>query len=119
VRRARGTSVAGRNHVARAVEVRANADEQALALRGVRHRFGEHVALAGVDLTVGVGEVFGLLGPNGAGKTTTIRILNTLLPLQEGAVEVFGHDVRRSAMTVRRLLRRRGELPDRAEVVRT
>jgi ABC-type glutathione transport system ATPase component len=42
--------------------------------------------------------------PNGAGKTTTIRILNTLLPLQGGAVEVFGHDVRSEPMAVRRLL---------------
>jgi ABC transporter len=53
---------------------------------------------------VHVGEVFGLLGPNDAGKTTTIRILNTLLPVQEGSVAVFGHDVRRSPMAVRRLV---------------
>ena len=76
----------------------------AVACSGLRHRFGEHVALDGVDLEVAQHEVFGLLGPNGAGKTTTIRVLNTLLPLQEGRVEVFGHDVRRDAMTVRRLL---------------
>ena len=76
----------------------------AVACRDLRHRFGDHVALDGVDLCVHPGEVFGLLGPNGAGKTTTIRILNTLLPLQEGHVEVFGHDVRRAPMAVRRLL---------------
>ena len=46
--------------------------------------------------------MFGLLGPNGAGKTTTIRVLNTLLPVQEGG-QVFGHDVRRETMEVRRL----------------
>jgi ABC-2 type transport system ATP-binding protein len=50
------------------------------------------------------GEVFGLLGPNGAGKTTTIRVLNTLLPVQEGTVEVFGRDVSKSPMAVRRLI---------------
>jgi ABC-2 type transport system ATP-binding protein len=76
----------------------------ALSIRGVRHRFGDHLALDGVDLTVDQGEVFGLLGPNGAGKTTTIRLANTLLPLQEGEIEVAGYDVRRSPMSVRRLL---------------
>jgi ABC-2 type transport system ATP-binding protein len=78
--------------------------ETAVSVRGLRHRFGEHVAVDGVDLTVRRGEVFGLLGPNGAGKTTTIRVLNTLLPLQEGTVEVLGHDVRRARMAVRRVL---------------
>jgi ABC-2 type transport system ATP-binding protein len=76
----------------------------AVSVRGLRHRFGDHVAVDGVDLSVRRGEVFGLLGPNGAGKTTTIRVLNTLLPLQEGTVEVFGRDVTRARMTVRRLL---------------
>ncbi len=76
----------------------------AVVVRDLRHRFGSHVAVDGIDLTVKRGEVFGLLGPNGAGKTTTIRILNTLLPVQEGHVEVFGHDVSRSTMAVRRLL---------------
>jgi ABC-2 type transport system ATP-binding protein len=76
----------------------------ALRVHGLRHRFGEHVAVDGIDLAVERGEVFGLLGPNGAGKTTTIRVLNTLLPPQEGEVEVLGFDVRRSPMAVRRRL---------------
>jgi ABC-2 type transport system ATP-binding protein len=76
----------------------------AVACRQLRHRFGDQVAVDGIDLEVDQGEVFGLLGPNGAGKTTTIRVLNTLLPLQQGSVEVLGHDVRRSPMAVRRLL---------------
>ena len=76
----------------------------AVDCRGIRHVFGEHAAVDRVDLSVAQGEVFGLLGPNGAGKTTTIRLLNTLLPLQEGTIEVFGHDVRRESMEVRRLL---------------
>ncbi len=79
-------------------------DTPAVVCRGLRHRFGDNVALDGVDLTVQRGEIFGLLGPNGAGKTTTIRILNTLLPAQEGDVWVLGHDVRRAPMAVRRLL---------------
>jgi len=76
----------------------------AVHCRGLRHRFGENVAVDGIDLTVYRGEVLGLLGPNGAGKTTTIRLLKTLLPVQEGVVEVLGFDVRRSQMAVRRLL---------------
>lgn len=85
-------------------EERRDTDAPAVLCRGLRHRFGDHVALDGVDLTVHASEVFGLLGPNGAGKTTTLRILNTLLPLQAGTAEVFGHPVQRSPMAVRRLL---------------
>jgi ABC-2 type transport system ATP-binding protein len=74
----------------------------ALLCEGVSYRFGEHLALDGVDLRIERGEIFGLLGPNGAGKTTTIRIANTLLPVQEGRIEVLGFDVRRAQMSVRR-----------------
>jgi ABC-2 type transport system ATP-binding protein len=76
----------------------------ALVCQGLRHRFGDNVAVDGIDLCVARGEVFGLLGPNGAGKTTTIRVINTLLPVQEGHVEVLGYDVGRSPMAVRRRL---------------
>ena len=76
----------------------------AVDVRGLRHRFGDHVAVDGIDLRVMPGEVFGLLGPNGAGKTTTIRVLNTLLPVQQGTVAVFGYDVRTEQIAVRRLL---------------
>jgi ABC-2 type transport system ATP-binding protein len=76
----------------------------AVDVRGLRHRFGVHAAVDGIDLCVLPGEVFGLLGPNGAGKTTTIRVLNTLLPVQEGIVTVLGHDVRTDQTAVRRLL---------------
>jgi ABC-2 type transport system ATP-binding protein len=85
----------------------------AIEARGLTQRFGEHVAVDSVDLTVGAGEVFGLLGPNGAGKTTTIRLLVTLLPVETGSVSVFGHDVRREAMAVRRLL---GYVPQQLSV---
>ncbi|HEV2590779.1 MAG TPA: ATP-binding cassette domain-containing protein [Gaiellaceae bacterium] len=68
----------------------------------MRHSFGDHVAVDGVDLEVDEGEVFGLLGPNGAGKTTLIRLMNTLLPLQDGSIHVLGHDVRHAKMAIRR-----------------
>ncbi len=67
-------------------------------------RFGETLAVDRLRLAVGEGEAFGLLGPNGAGKTTTLRVLTTLLPAASGRVSVFGFDVRRQAMAVRRLL---------------
>jgi ABC-2 type transport system ATP-binding protein len=80
------------------------AELAAVRCQGLCHRFGDHLAVDHVDLDVRRSEVFGLLGPNGAGKTTTLRILNTLLPLQEGRAEVFGYQVQRSPMAVRGLL---------------
>jgi len=68
----------------------------------VTKRFGSTVALDGVSLDVGAGEVLGLLGPNGAGKTTLIRILATLLRPDGGTVMVAGHDLSRDPQAVRR-----------------
>jgi ABC-2 type transport system ATP-binding protein len=76
----------------------------AVECKQVSHRFGENLAVDHFDLRVDSGQVVGLLGPNGAGKTTVIRLLNTLLSLQEGSIRVFGLDVRRSPMGVRRSL---------------
>ena len=67
-------------------------------------RFGETVALGGVELEVAPGTVFGLLGPNGAGKTTLVRVLATLLPPDGGRAEVFGRDVVQDAPAVRELI---------------
>jgi ABC-2 type transport system ATP-binding protein len=77
-----------------------------LAVRcvGLRHTFGDMVAVNGVDLNVVAGTTFGLLGPNGAGKTTTIRMITTLLPAAVGAIEVFGVDVAKRKLAVRRLI---------------
>jgi oleandomycin transport system ATP-binding protein len=76
----------------------------AVRVEGVTKRFGSTVALAGVDLVVPEGTVFGLLGPNGAGKTTLVRVLATLLTPDAGRAEVFGHDVVADAPVVRELL---------------
>ena len=76
----------------------------AVHIEGVTKRFGSTRALAGVDLDVTEGTVFGLLGPNGAGKTTLVRVLATLLAPDTGRAEVFGHDVVHEAPVVRELL---------------
>lgn len=65
-----------------------------LEARGVSHRYGATVALAGVDLTVGVGECVALLGPNGAGKTTLVNLVVGLLARQRGEIRVAGGDPR-------------------------
>jgi ABC-2 type transport system ATP-binding protein len=76
----------------------------AVHVEGVTKRFGATIALAGVDLDVPEGTVFGLLGPNGAGKTTLVRVLATLLAPDAGRAEVFGLDVVHEAAAVRQLL---------------
>ena len=71
---------------------------------GLVKTFGQNRAVDGVDLRVEAGTVYGVLGPNGAGKTTTISMLATLLQADAGEARVFGHDVRREAQEVRRLI---------------
>ena len=70
--------------------------------------YGNRRGLAGLDLTVTAGEVFGFLGPNGAGKTTTIRILLDLIRPTSGRVELLGGDPHRDGVALRR---RVGYLP--------
>jgi ABC-2 type transport system ATP-binding protein len=61
-----------------------------LDCRGLHKRYGDHVALRGVDLRVERGEILGFLGPNGSGKTTTMRIALGLLRADSGTVQVLG-----------------------------
>ena len=89
------------------IAARPSADDAvaaAVVIRGLSHRYGERRALASVDLDVHRGEIFGLLGPNGGGKTTLFKVLATLTPAQEGRVEIFGEDVARAPLAVRRRL---------------
>jgi oleandomycin transport system ATP-binding protein len=73
----------------------------AIEAEGLVKRFGETVALDGIDLAARTGTVLGVLGPNGAGKTTAVRVLATLLKADAGTARVAGYDVRADAATVR------------------
>jgi ABC-2 type transport system ATP-binding protein len=64
------------------------------------------VAVNDVSLTITRGEIYGVLGANGSGKSTLIRLMSTLLTLDEGRVEVFGNDIERDEMAVKRLINR-------------
>lgn len=64
--------------------------ELALATRGLHKSYGSRVALAGLDLSVPSGVVYGFLGPNGAGKTTAMRLLTGLIHPDAGTIEVLG-----------------------------
>jgi len=71
-------------------------DGLALATRGLVKRYGTRPALAGLDLSVPSGVVYGFLGPNGAGKTTTMRLLTGLIHPDAGSIEVLGRPFGRS-----------------------
>ncbi|MFP3905821.1 MAG: ATP-binding cassette domain-containing protein [Acidimicrobiales bacterium] len=73
-----------------------------IEVEGLVRRFGDLVAVDGVDLFVEQGEVFGFLGPNGAGKSTVVRMLTTLLRPTGGVARVAGHDIGRHPAAVRR-----------------
>jgi ABC-2 type transport system ATP-binding protein len=67
-------------------------DAAPVVARGLVKRYGDIVAVAGVDLTVEPGDVFGYLGPNGAGKTTSLRMMLGLIRPTEGSAKLFGRD---------------------------
>ena len=71
---------------------------------GLVKKYGDVIALDGLDLRVPEGTVYGLLGPNGAGKTTCVRILTTLLKPDAGTASVAGFDVVKKPNSVRRVI---------------
>jgi ABC-2 type transport system ATP-binding protein len=76
----------------------------AIRAQGLVKRYGDVVALDGLDLEVPAGTVMGLLGPNGAGKTTTVRVLTTLLRPDAGSAVVAGVDVLERPADLRRVI---------------
>lgn len=97
--------------VATAVEPRAEVDV-ALLIEHVSKRFrlGRKkktvTAVDDISLRIERGQVYGILGANGGGKSTLIRLVSTLLTIDSGRIEVFGHDVAREEMAVKRLINR-------------
>jgi ABC-2 type transport system ATP-binding protein len=73
----------------------------AIVVAGLERAFGDVLAVQGIDLEVGEGEIYAFLGPNGAGKTTTVRMLTTLLLPTAGRAAVAGYDVVEQAREVR------------------
>ncbi len=72
-----------------------------IEVRGLVKRYGELIAVGGVDLTVQTGDVYGYLGPNGAGKTTSLRMMLGLIRPTEGTVRLFGRDPTESIQALR------------------
>ncbi len=85
-------------------------DGPAIEVHGLVKHYGKLQALAGIDLVVRRGEVFGFLGPNGAGKTTTLRILATLVRPDGGTARILGYDVVAEADAVRAKIALTGQL---------
>jgi ABC-2 type transport system ATP-binding protein len=73
----------------------------AVDIAHLAHRYGEHEAIRDLSLTIGERDIFAVLGPNGSGKTTLFRVLSTLIPIQQGEVQILGHDLRRDSAAIR------------------
>ncbi len=86
----------------RGLDARGDSADAAIRTEGLSKRYGDTLALDGLDLTVARGEVYGYLGPNGAGKTTTIRLLLGLHRPTSGAGELFGIDAWRDPVAAHR-----------------
>ncbi|MEM8620152.1 MAG: ATP-binding cassette domain-containing protein [Actinomycetota bacterium] len=75
--------------------------DAAITANALRKTFGDNEAVAGIDLDIPAGEIYGFLGPNGAGKSTTVKMLCTLLVPTSGAATVAGFDVTEQPGAVR------------------
>jgi ABC-type multidrug transport system ATPase subunit len=81
-----------------------------LSVSNLVKRFGQNVAVSGIDLEVRAGSFFGIVGPNGAGKTTTLSMITGLLRPDAGSIQVHGIDVWAKPVEAKRII---GVLPDR------
>ncbi len=86
------------------------AEAPVIEASGLTRRFGQTVAVDGLDLSVARGEIFGLIGPDGAGKTTVLRLLAAVMLPTAGRVSILGFDTRRHAERIRRVV---GYMPQR------
>lgn len=90
--------------ISRITDIAADPQNAAVVATGLTKRYGDVVALDGLDLSVPTGTVLGLLGPNGAGKTTAVSILTTLIAPDSGSARVAGVDVVAQPQRVRSLI---------------
>ena len=82
-----------------------------ISLKRLTKRFGPILAVNGISLSVGSGEILGFLGPNGAGKSTTMRMITGFIEPTSGTAEVLGKDVSRNPVDIKRCI---GYLPEGA-----
>ena len=75
-----------------------------IKVENLSYAYGARRALVDVTFSVSQGEVFGLLGPNGSGKTTLFKILSTLIPVDQAAVNILGHELGSGSQSVRQYL---------------
>ena len=75
-----------------------------IEVNNLSHTYGTRQALAGVTFSILQGEVFGFLGPNGSGKTTLFKILSTLIPVGQAAVNILGHELGSGSQRIRQYL---------------
>jgi ABC-2 type transport system ATP-binding protein len=87
-----------------------------IRLRQLSKRYGDKEAVRGLDLEIPTGQLVGLLGPNGAGKSTTLRMLTGMLLPSAGSAEVFGFDVAREPVEVKRIV---GYVPESGALFET
>ena len=81
----------------------------AISAKGVQKRYDGFTAVAGIDLTIYEGEIFGIVGPNGAGKTTLLKMLCGLISESEGEIKILGHDFAKNATLIKKNI---GYLPE-------
>lgn len=80
-----------------------------LKVIGLKKKYGKHTALAGLDMNIKKGQVYGLVGPNGAGKTTAIRLIMGLSHMDDGQIIINGTDARKKPLKVKEMI---GYVPD-------
>jgi len=78
--------------------------EALIEAENLTKKFGDLVAVNGIDFKIFKGECFGFLGPNGAGKTTTMKMIHCILPLTSGRLTVAGMDVTKNGRNIKRII---------------
>jgi ABC-2 type transport system ATP-binding protein len=81
-----------------------NDNRFAIQTFSISRKFGDIIAVNGIDLSIKEGELFSLLGPNGAGKTTTINMLCCLLRPSSGTATIMGHDIQKDPIAVKQVI---------------